>query len=167
MGRNAAEQDQDAKKEVPYLFSPYYEKPHPLTPGAVECLEHSIELAPDRVDGYLALFHLHREEGRTAKARKVGEQLLKRFPDHAQTSEALGDLMLETQEPAKARDFFEKALAANPLVHRLRQAGPRPPEPWPGADANRQARRGPRRVRGGPGPERGPAGAAVVPVGRP
>src|SRR5207253_3520471 len=59
-------------------------------------------------------------KGQTAKARKVGEQLLKRFPDHADTSEALGDLYLETQEAKKAREFFEKALAANPLERRLR-----------------------------------------------
>ena len=120
MGQNAATQDGEAQKEVPYMFSGFVEKPKPLKPGAVECFERSIKLAPDRLDGYLALFHRHREEGQTAKARKVGEELLKRFPDHAETSEALGDLYLETQEPARARDYFEKALAANPLVHRLR-----------------------------------------------
>src|SRR5207253_827145 len=98
----------------------YYEKPQPLEPGPEECFKHSIELAPERLESYLALFHYHRGKGQTAKARKVGEQLLKRFPDHADTSEALGDLYLETQEAKKAREFFEKALAANPLERRLR-----------------------------------------------
>jgi tetratricopeptide (TPR) repeat protein len=120
MGENAATQDREASKELPLLFRPFFEKPQPLKPGAAQCFEHSIELSPDRVDGYLALFHLHREAGNTAKARKVGEQLLKRFPEHAETSEALGDLFLQTQEPAKARDCYEKALAANPLERRLR-----------------------------------------------
>jgi tetratricopeptide (TPR) repeat protein len=120
MGENAAEQDRVAQQEMPYLFSTVYEKPQPLSPSAAACFEHSIELAPDRLDGYLALFHLYREDGRTAKARKVGEQLLKRFPEHAATSEALGDLYLETQEPARAREYYEKALAANPLERRLR-----------------------------------------------
>jgi tetratricopeptide (TPR) repeat protein len=120
MGQNATEQDLEAKKEIPYLFQPFYEKPQPLKPGAVECFEKCVALSPDRLEGYLALFHLHREAGGTAKARKVGEQLLKRFPEHAETSEALGDLSLETQEAAKARTFYEKALAANPLERRLR-----------------------------------------------
>ncbi len=119
MGHNAAEQERDAGRQQPWFFR-LYEKPPPPKPGAAPCFERSIKLAPDRLDGYLALFHYHREHEQTAKARKVGEQLLQRFPDHAETSEALGDLSLETQEPARARAYFEKALAANPLERRLR-----------------------------------------------
>jgi tetratricopeptide (TPR) repeat protein len=120
MGHNAAAQDQESHKELPYLLQQHFEKPKPLKPGAATCFERSIALAPDRLDAYLALFRLHHLEGRIAQARKVGEKLLAQFPQHAETSEALGDLLLETREPAKARDYFAKALAANPLVHRLR-----------------------------------------------
>lgn len=120
MGHNAEAQEEDAQKEMPFMFDLYMEKPKPLKPGPVECFERSIKLAPDRLEGYLALFGAHREAGQTDKARKVGEQLLQRFPDHAATSEALGDLMLQTQEPGKARDYFAKALAANPLERGLR-----------------------------------------------
>jgi tetratricopeptide (TPR) repeat protein len=120
MGQNAIAEEREADKEMPYLFSLYYDQPEPLEPGPEECFKRSIELAPDRLEGYLALFHYHRTRGQTAKARKVGQQLLKRFPDHAETSEALGDLYLETQEPKKAREAYEKALAANPLERRLR-----------------------------------------------
>jgi tetratricopeptide (TPR) repeat protein len=120
MGHNAEAREREADKDVPYILSLYYDQPKPLSPGPEECFERSIKLAPERLESYLALFHLHRAKGRTAKARKVGQQLLKRFPDHAQTSEALGDLALETQEPARAHEFFEKALTANPLERRLR-----------------------------------------------
>jgi tetratricopeptide (TPR) repeat protein len=115
MGHNAAEQG-----EQPDGFPLYFEKPKPLKPGAVECFERSIKLAPDRLEPYLALFETHCDSDKIDKARKVGEQLLERFPDHAATSEALGELMLQTQEPAKAREYFAKALAANPLERRLR-----------------------------------------------
>lgn len=120
LGLQAAEYERDTPKELPFLFRDHFEKPPPLKPSAAECLERSIALAPERLEGYLALFHLHRREGQTAQARKVGQELLKRFPEHAATSEALGDLFLETQEPDKARQYFEKALSANPLERRLR-----------------------------------------------
>jgi tetratricopeptide (TPR) repeat protein len=120
MAQNAAEQEREAGKEVPFMLRGFVEKPRPLKPDAVTCLEKSIALAPERLDAYIRLFNLHREAGRTDKARKVGDQLLQRFPDHADTSEALGDLALETQQAARARTYFEKALAANPLERRLR-----------------------------------------------
>jgi tetratricopeptide (TPR) repeat protein len=120
MGQNAAEEERGTSKEVPYLLRRLYEKPKALKPNAAACFEKSIALAPERLDAYIELFNLHRQAGRTEKARKVGDQLLKRFPDHADTSEALGELALETQEPAQARKYFEKALAANPLERRLR-----------------------------------------------
>jgi tetratricopeptide (TPR) repeat protein len=121
MGHNAMAQGESADADAPAFLGFQFEKPTPLKPGPVECFVQSIKLAPERLEGYLALFHLHHEEGETAQARKVGEQLLKRFPNHAATSEALGDLMLETQEAGKARDYFEKALSANPLERRLRR----------------------------------------------
>ncbi len=120
MGHNAAAQDADTPPDFPDLFGLHFAKPKPLKPNAVECFERSIKLAPDRLESYLALFAAHREADHFDKARKVGEQLLERFPNHAATSEALGDLMLQTQEAGKARDYFAKALTANPLERRLR-----------------------------------------------
>jgi tetratricopeptide (TPR) repeat protein len=120
LANHAAEYEREAPKEIPFLYRDHFEKPAPLKPSAAECLERSIALAPERLEGYLALFHLHRRVGQIAKARKVGQELLQRFPNHAAISEALGDLFLETQEPDKAREYFEKALSANPLERRLR-----------------------------------------------
>jgi len=33
-----------------------------------------------------------------AKAKKLGQELLKRFPDHAETMEALGELCMDTKD---------------------------------------------------------------------
>jgi tetratricopeptide (TPR) repeat protein len=119
IGEQAAEYAENEPPEMPFMFG-RFEKPPPLKPDAVACFQRSIELAPERLEGYLALFILHREHGDTDKAGKIGQELLKRFPDHAATSEALGDLYLETQQSDKARQCFEKALSANPLERRLR-----------------------------------------------
>jgi tetratricopeptide (TPR) repeat protein len=120
MALNAAQQECQPRNDELSFFDYYREKPPPLKPSAEDCFEHCLELAPDHLEAYLALFRLHREKGQVVRARKVGNELLKRFPDHAATAEALGDLFLETQQPRQAREAFEKALAANPLEQRLR-----------------------------------------------
>lgn len=118
LGNNAADEEQSGGDHP--LFAFFRDKPRPFKPTAEECFRRSIELAPDRLDSYLALFRLYRDKEQTAKARQVGQELLQRFPDHAATSEALGDLCLEGHELDKARDYYEKALRANPLERRLR-----------------------------------------------
>jgi hypothetical protein len=120
MGENAAcadAPDDGLGGPFGYLF---FEKPKPFKPTAEDCYKRSIELAPDGLDGYLGLFRLLLEQDQPAKAKKIGHELLKRFPEHVETSEALGDLCLETRELDQARAYYEKALAANPLERRLR-----------------------------------------------
>lgn len=92
----------------------------PLKPTPEECFRKSIELAPDRLEPYLALFAMHRKAKETAKARKAGQELLKRFPEHAATLEALGDLALEEHNVVNACNYFAGALKANPLERDLR-----------------------------------------------
>jgi tetratricopeptide (TPR) repeat protein len=92
----------------------------PLKPDAEHCYQKAIELAPDRIESYLALFELYREGNELAKAQKFGQELLKRFPDHAATLEELGELFLETQDYKKAQEYFDKSLQANPLDRSLR-----------------------------------------------
>ncbi len=122
MGENA----QDAPRRVgpEDLFGAFFggprAAPQPLKPSAEECYRRSLKLAPERLDAYLELFDLHRRDKKADKAKEVGRQLLDRFPDHVATLEALGDLCLEGKAVAEARDYYEKALRANPLERRLR-----------------------------------------------
>ena len=92
----------------------------PLKPTAEQCYEHAIKLAPDRLESYHALFDLYREDGKAAKAKKVGQELLKRFPDHAGTMVALGELCMDSKDYNKAQEYYEKAIQANPLERSLR-----------------------------------------------
>lgn len=92
----------------------------PLKPTAEQCYEHAIKLAPDRLESYRDLFDLYREDGQAPKAKKVGQELLKRFPDHAETMEALGELCMDSKDYKKAQEYYEKAIQANPLERSLR-----------------------------------------------
>ncbi len=47
--------------------------------------------------------------------------MLKRFPDHAQTLEALSELCLDRKEFKKSEEYCEKAMQANPLEAGLRK----------------------------------------------
>ncbi|MBI3744816.1 MAG: tetratricopeptide repeat protein, partial [Chloroflexi bacterium] len=94
----------------------------PLKPDAETCLANAIKLAPDRLESHRALFALYRSQDKIAKAKKIGQQLLKNFPDHAETMEALGDLSMDTRDYKKAQDYYQKALEANPLERSLRHA---------------------------------------------
>jgi tetratricopeptide (TPR) repeat protein len=103
------------------IFGMFADEPPPaLKPTAEQCLEKAIKLAPDRLDSYVALMAFYRMEGKDAKAKKVGQDLLKRFPDHAQTMLALGVLCMESKEFKKAQEHFESAIKANPLDRDLR-----------------------------------------------
>jgi tetratricopeptide (TPR) repeat protein len=102
------------------LFDFFADKTGPLKPDAEQCLLNAIKLMPDARGCYRALFELYRQDNKSAKAKKIGEELLKRFPDHAETLEALGELAMDTRDYKKAQDYFEKALTANPLNRTLR-----------------------------------------------
>jgi tetratricopeptide (TPR) repeat protein len=92
----------------------------PLNPSAEHCLEKAIALAPERLAGYRALFTLYRLGRKLAKAKKIGRQILKRFPDHADTLEELGEVCLEAKDYKKAQEYLERSIEANPLDRALR-----------------------------------------------
>ena len=66
------------------------------------------------------MFNLYFSTGKVAKAKKIGQQSLKRFPDHADTMTALGELCMASKDFKKAQDYFQKAIHANPLDRSLR-----------------------------------------------
>jgi tetratricopeptide (TPR) repeat protein len=104
--------------------------PTDLKPDAEQCYRKAIELAPDRLESYEALFELYRQNDQAAKAKKIGQELLQRFPEHAATLEALGELMLDTQDYKKAQEYFDRSLQANPLDRSLRGKLARARQKW-------------------------------------
>ena len=113
----------------------------PLKPDAEECYRRAIELAPDRLESYLALFEYQVREAEPAKAKKAGQDLLKHFPNHADTLEALGELYLESADYKKAQDYFDQSMQANPLDRSLRGKLARAPtKVGPGTDDRREIR---------------------------
>ena len=102
------------------FFDMFARQTKPLKPSAEACFQKAIELAPDRLDAYRDLLHLYLDEDKIAKAKKIGAELIKRFPDHADTLEILGELCIQTKAYNKAEKYFEKAIEANPLDRMLR-----------------------------------------------
>jgi tetratricopeptide (TPR) repeat protein len=102
------------------FFDLFAEQTEPLKPGAEQCYEKAIALAPERLASYLALFTLYRQGRKHAKAKKLGQDILKRFGDHADTLEAMGELCLETADYKKAQEYFQRSIEANPLDRELR-----------------------------------------------
>jgi len=102
------------------FFDAFARQTKPLKPSSEDCFEQAIQLAPDQLKHYLGLFHLHVQEGQTAKAKKIGNELIKRFPDHAETLEVLAELSVESGAFKKAQEYYEKAIQANPLDRALR-----------------------------------------------
>jgi tetratricopeptide (TPR) repeat protein len=92
----------------------------PLRPSAEACFKHSLELAPDQQVSYERLLSYYREHDQFGKAEKIARKLLQRFPEHAATLEALGDLRVEAEDFAEGLQWFEQAQERNPLERRLR-----------------------------------------------
>ncbi len=121
MGENAWSDLPKKKKHRRHpLFDSMFEEEPPLRPSAEECFRRSVALAPERLGPYLALFNLYRQEGELAKAKKIGNDYLKRDPNHVSMLHAMGDVHQESGEQKKALEFFERALRVNPLDPALR-----------------------------------------------
>jgi tetratricopeptide (TPR) repeat protein len=122
MGHNAGNiPDLEKLDMLPPFLRDHPDRPRPLNPGAEECYRYSIELAPDVLEPYEALFEHFRDKKKKGKAIQAGRRLLKRFPEHVQTLEALADLLMEKQEYPEALQLYERAARANPLERRLRR----------------------------------------------
>ena len=73
------------------------------------------------VGAQLGPYVIVRRLGAASKAKKLGQELLNRFPDHGETMEALGELCMDSKDFKKAQEYFEKAIQANPLDRSLRK----------------------------------------------
>jgi tetratricopeptide (TPR) repeat protein len=123
MGHNAEEAPESEEEEFdlpPFMRAPRG-KTATLQPSAEQCYQHSIELAPDQIEGYQALLRHHLKQKKTARAEKAARQLLKRFPHHAATLETLADLRMQAQDYGDAIHYLGQALQGNPLERRLRE----------------------------------------------
>ncbi len=131
MGENAvlsrAKRAKSRRSFLDFLAEPEIQD---VKPDAEECYQKAIELAPDRLESYRALFGLQVLQHQPAKAKKVAQDLLKHFPDHAETLEALGELHLETGDYKKAQDYFDRSLHVNPLDRSLRGKLARARQKW-------------------------------------
>ena len=124
MGANAEKQDDviGAIGSMPFSpFGPPRSKPKRLEPSAEKCYQQSSELAADWVGPAESLFEAHRRNNRPKKAIEAGRALLKRFPDHQATLEALADLLRDQGDYSAATEMLEQALSVNPLNRNLRQ----------------------------------------------
>jgi tetratricopeptide (TPR) repeat protein len=121
MGHNAASvPDPDRIPNLPPFLRDHPDRPRPLEPPAEECFRRGLELAPDQLDAYEALFHYHLERHEEDEAAAAGRRLLERFPDHVATLEELGDLRMKHGDHAEALGLFQRALKTNPLDRGLR-----------------------------------------------
>jgi tetratricopeptide (TPR) repeat protein len=121
MGLNAAALP-DAKdlREMPSFLRDFPGRPEPLKPPANKCFERSLELAPDQLETYKALFDYLCEKKKVPQAVKTAQRLLERFPEHVPTLEGLGELYVKQKNFSQALELFRRALAGNPLERRLR-----------------------------------------------
>src|SRR5205085_1655278 len=106
--------------DLPPFLRDHPDRPRPLKPTAEQCYQHSIELAPETLEPYEALFGHFQERDKPGKAIEAGRRLLQRFPEHVQTLEGLADLLMEKQQYGEALGLFQRAVKANPLERRLR-----------------------------------------------
>ncbi len=120
MAENAMPNRKRRSRSANPLFDLFASQTAPLKPSAETCLENAIKLAPDRLELYRALFELYRNDHKLPKAKKIAQELLKRFPKNAETLEALADLYLDTSDFKNAQEFLEKSIQANPLDRSLR-----------------------------------------------
>jgi tetratricopeptide (TPR) repeat protein len=122
MGRNAASvPDPDKIPDLPPFLRDYPDRPRPLKPSAEECFRHAIELAPDQLEPYEALFEYYQKEEQDDQAETAARQLLDHFPEHVPTLRALGELCLRRDKPSEALSLFQRALKHNPLDRHLRE----------------------------------------------
>jgi tetratricopeptide (TPR) repeat protein len=92
-----------------------------LSPPAEECFRRAAELAPDQIEPLEAFFEHLRDAGQSARAEKAGRELLRRFPGHVPTLEALGELCLERKKYGPGLELLQQALKGNPLDRTLKE----------------------------------------------
>lgn len=117
------EDDEDADEDYgdeDDFFGPKELQDDSFVPAAEECLRKSLELAPEVLSTHEALLGFYMGRKQLAQAIETGKKLLERFPDHALALETLGTLAMAEGRLTDARDYFQRAVRANPLERRLR-----------------------------------------------
>lgn len=107
-------------KKLGGLLRLLQEMPPLLKPGAAECFEKSIELAPRLREAHEGLYLYLAVQEEEAKAIKAAKRLLEVFPDHVKTLDSLAALYLRRDKPAEAIPLLERALQHNPLSREFR-----------------------------------------------
>ena len=131
MGKLAADEELAPEDEFDDDFDPFEspfetrrekkkKKPEKRILTAAECYRKSIELAPEAEKSHEALFTYLVGHGEHDAAWEVGEAFLERFPEQAAALEGMGSLAMSAGRLDQAREFFQRALRANPLERRLR-----------------------------------------------
>jgi tetratricopeptide (TPR) repeat protein len=122
LGKNAAAVPSKKKlAKLPRFLRDRGDLPGPLDPPPERCFERAIELAPDQLEPFEELFKFHVGEANYAKAARAAKRLLERFPDHAPTLEALGDVRMREKKYKDALALFQRALQGKPLDRDLRR----------------------------------------------
>jgi tetratricopeptide (TPR) repeat protein len=121
MGQNAASvPGEELMAQLPPFLRNHPARPKPLSPSAEKCFLRSLELAPDQLETHAALFEHYRKAGKEPKALQAGEELLRHFPGHVPTLEAMGELLAKKEKYAESLAMYQRALQAHPLDRRLR-----------------------------------------------
>jgi tetratricopeptide (TPR) repeat protein len=111
----------DDPPDMPDFLRHHPDRPKPLKPSPEQCYRKSLELAPDQVATYSALFHYLLIKRKYDAAIATGQELLDRFPDHLDTLTTLAQTQLLQENYAAAVDLYQSAVRTNPLDRKLRQ----------------------------------------------
>lgn len=122
MARNAAlmELPADGQEQMPAFLRKHSSLPRPLSPSAEKCLKYSLELDRAQLATHRQLFEFYRRQKKTDKAITAAQQLLRQFPEHAQTLEELSQLYLAEHRFGEALEGLQHAVKANPLSRSVR-----------------------------------------------
>jgi tetratricopeptide (TPR) repeat protein len=120
MGHNADNMPDVDVDILPVHLGDLRERIKPLQPGAEECYERAIHLAPDQLANHQALIcHLLRKDD-AKKMEAAARRQIQQFPNDAPALELMGKMLMRSEKYDEAIDFFQRALHANPLEHRVR-----------------------------------------------
>jgi len=79
-----------------------------------------LQLAPNQLEAHEALFDFYARQGEDAQAERAARELLRHFPDHLPTLEALANLRGHQGDHAESVRLLQLALKVNPLDRSLR-----------------------------------------------
>ena len=90
------------------------------TAEAVACWEKCIEMAPNRVDGYLGIAEVRLKEGQFEKAEELARQAMQVDSRAARANKILGEALLGLGKPNEALVAFQQELKISPNSARSR-----------------------------------------------